>query len=66
MAGATRGRWGRCSPTFRVLQPVVLQVVLDAALELLRAVAWDQDGNEGVQGIESLLEKKRMQMGIVT
>lgn len=60
------GSGARRSPTFLVLQPVVLQVVLDAALELLRVVAGDQDGHEGVQGIESFLGGRRTQTGVAT
>lgn len=41
-----------------MLQPAVLQVVLNAALKLLWAVVGDQDGNKGVQGIKSFLEKE--------
>lgn len=60
------GSGARRSPTFLVLQPVVLQVVLDAALELLQVVAGDQDGHEGVQGIESFLGGRRTQTGVAT
>lgn len=45
-------------PTFLMLQPAVLQVVLNAALKLLWAVVGDQDGNKGIQGIKSFLEKE--------
>lgn len=41
-----------------MLQPLAIEVVAVAALELPRAVVGDRDGDEGVQGIEALLGRK--------
>lgn len=41
-----------------MLKPAVLQIILNTAFKLLWAVVGDQDGNKGVQGIKSFLEKE--------
>lgn len=44
--------------TFLMLKPAVLQVILNTAFKFLRVIVVYQDGNKGVQGIESFLEKR--------
>lgn len=45
--------------TFLMLKPIVLQIILNTTFKFLWVIIGNQDGNKGIQGIKSFLEKKK-------
>lgn len=45
--------------TFLMLKPTVLQIILNTSFKFLWVIIGNQDGNKGIQGIKSFLEKKK-------
>ena len=42
-----------------MLKPIVLQIILNTTFKFLWVIVGNQDGNKGIQGIKSFLEKKK-------
>ena len=45
--------------TFLMLKPIVLQIIVNTTFKFLWVIVGNQDGNKGIQGVKSFLEKKK-------
>lgn len=42
-----------------MLKPIVLQIIVNTTFKFLWVIVGNQDGNKGIQGVKSFLEKKK-------